>query len=201
MLEWNKNRGTREQLSWVRPKVLLLLPLTVSSNNCLGKDHEEDSTEWPFPRQSLSTFGYLQFRNFLTQIWCPLDFYSLALRSCFLSPFGCPHPLLGRNYVIQGAWLRCVWQSTFLFSCNSAYWFCLVIWLPDQQKRETLIGLGRKLMKPENLPIIYFCPGFYFITSHAVVGKLHHANRSSWKVQEMTAESGRKCVCVSYTHL
>lgn len=56
-------------------------------------------------------------------------------------------------------------------------------------------------MKPENLPITYLCRGFSYVTSHAVVGKLHRANRSIWKVQEMTAESGRKRILVSYAHL
>lgn len=56
-------------------------------------------------------------------------------------------------------------------------------------------------MKPENLPVIYLCCGFYFVTSCAVVGKLHRTNRSIWEVQEMTAESGRKCILVLYAHL
>lgn len=47
-----------------------------------------------------------------------------------------------------------------------------------------LIGLGRKLMKPENFPDLYLFVVPTTLKSQSVVGKLHHANRSIWEWQQ-----------------
>lgn len=60
--------------------------------------------------------------------------------------------------------------------------------LSYQAKRnhEILIGLGRKLMKTENFPVLYLFFLLFSTTlkSQSAVGKLHHANRSIWESQQ-----------------
>lgn len=39
-------------------------------------------------------------------------------------------------------------------------------------------------MKSENLPVVYLCHSFYYITSHAVVGKPHRAKGAYGKYKK-----------------
>lgn len=63
----------------------------------------------------------------------PLDFYFLALSSCFLTPFAF-HTYSRRSYTVQGAQARCMWRGAFV--CIKLHLIISfgVSQLPDQEK-------------------------------------------------------------------